>query len=130
MEDHAARARTSIENIVPILRVEDLPASIDYYLNALGFAVDWQDGSMASVSRDGHAIMLCEGAQGSAGAWVWIGVEDAQALCAEYVTRGASIIQALVNYPWAYEMRVADPDGHVVRFGSEPREDLPVDSGA
>jgi Glyoxalase superfamily protein len=117
---------TRFENIVPILRVESLLASIDYYLNALGFAVDWQDGSMASVSRDGHAIMLCEGAQGSPGAWVWIGVEDAQSLYTEYVTRGASIILAPVNYPWAYEMRVADPDGHVLRFGSGPRADLPT----
>ena len=29
------------------------------------------------------------------------------------------------NRPWAYEMRVSDPDGHVLRFGSEPREDEP-----
>jgi uncharacterized glyoxalase superfamily protein PhnB len=124
-DDHAARApRTRFENIVPILRVENLSASIDYYSNALGFAVDWQDGSMASVSRDGHAVMLCEGAQGSSGAWVWIGVEDAQALCEEYIVRGAMISQAPTNYPWAYEMRVTDPNGHVLRIGSEPRADL------
>ena len=26
------------------------------------------------------------------------------------------------HYPWAYEMKVTDPDGHVLRFGSEPKE--------
>jgi hypothetical protein len=25
-----------------------------------------------------------------------------------------------MNRPWAYEMQVEDPDGHVLRFGSEP----------
>ena len=59
---------------------------------------------MASVSRDGHAIMLCGGAQGSPVAWVWIGVEDTQALCEELIGHGASIIQAPTNYTWAYEM--------------------------
>jgi uncharacterized glyoxalase superfamily protein PhnB len=107
------------------LRVERLGTSIDYYVNALGFEVDWQDGAMASVTRGAYAIMLCEGAQGNPGTWVWIGVEDAQALCEEYVASGATITQAPTNYPWAYEMRVTDPDGHVLRFGSEPREDMP-----
>ena len=27
-----------------------------------------------------------------------------------------------VNYSWAYEMRIEDPDGHVLRFGSEPKQ--------
>jgi uncharacterized glyoxalase superfamily protein PhnB len=115
---------TGVENITPILRVERLDASIEYYVNALGFQVDWQDGAMASVSRDGHAIMLCEGAQGNPGTWVWLGVEDTQALCEELVIHGALITQAPTNYPWAYEMRVTDPDGHVLRFGSEPRDDM------
>ena len=25
------------------------------------------------------------------------------------------------NYPWAFEMRLKDPNGHVLRIGSEPR---------
>ncbi|NLF03184.1 MAG: hypothetical protein GX601_19645 [Anaerolineales bacterium] len=27
-------------------------------------------------------------------------------------------------YSWAYEMRVEDPDGHVRRFGSDPKPGL------
>ena len=34
---------------------------------------------------------------------------------------------SLQNYPWAYEMKVDDPDGHVLRFGSESRSDRPFD---
>jgi predicted lactoylglutathione lyase len=56
---------------------------------------------------------------------VWVGVEDVQALFEEYTGRGATIRHPPRNYAWAYEMTVEDPDGHVLRFGSEPRADLP-----
>ncbi len=116
-----------IENVIPILRVRSLEASIDYYLSVLGFEVDWQvPGSIASVSRDGHSIMLCEGDQGNPGTWVWIGVADAS-LFDELAAKGATIRLAPTNYSWAYEMRVEDPDGHVLRFGTEPRADHPFE---
>ena len=114
------------EGATPILRVRSLDAAIDHYVRALGFAVGWRDGQMAYVSRDRVSLMLCEGDQGHTGGWVWIGVEDAGALHAEYRTRGANIRHAPTNYPWAFEMQVEDLDGNVLRFGSEPRADMPV----
>jgi catechol 2,3-dioxygenase-like lactoylglutathione lyase family enzyme len=53
-----------IETITPILRVESLAASRAFYVDKLGFALDWTAEGMTSVSRDGRAIMLCERAQG------------------------------------------------------------------
>jgi hypothetical protein len=97
-------------------------------VNVLGFKVDWDSGEplvYASVSLDHHAIMLCQGGQGHPGTWIWIGVEDVQSVIELYTSRGARVNQGLTNYPGAYEMRIEDPDGHVLRFGSEPREDLP-----
>jgi hypothetical protein len=38
---------------------------------------------------------------------------------------GARIRQEPENYSWAYEMQVEDPNGHVLRFGSEPLKDRP-----
>jgi hypothetical protein len=29
------------------------------------------------------------------------------------------------NYPWTYEFHVQDPDGHILRFGSEQKSDRP-----
>ena len=115
-------AATAFEVVTPILRVRDLAASVAHYVQVLGFRVDWTDGGMASVSRDRCAIMLCEGDQGSPGTWVWIGVEDAGVLHAEYRASGAAVRLEPTDYPWAYEMQVTDPDGHVLRFGSEPRD--------
>jgi predicted enzyme related to lactoylglutathione lyase len=73
------------------------------------------------VARSGHAIMLCQGAQGQPGTWIWIGVDDIDPLFAEYRTKGAQFLQVPTDRPWAYEMQLLDPDGHVLRFGSEPR---------
>ncbi|HZF10763.1 MAG TPA: glyoxalase superfamily protein [Thermoanaerobaculia bacterium] len=117
---------TRFEGSIPIFRVRDLAVSLDHYVGVLGFKLHWQSpGIMASVSRDRASLMLCEGDQGNPGTWVWIGVEDAAALFKEYAAKGANIRLAPVNYPWAYEMHVEDPDGHVLRFGSEPKEDCP-----
>ena len=110
---------------IPILKVRDLQTSLDHYVKSLGFKVDWNSPGMASVSREDASLMLCEGRQGNPWTWVWIGVGDAAALFTEYSSSGASIRLAPTNYPWAYEIHVQDPDGHVLRFGSEPREDQP-----
>jgi catechol 2,3-dioxygenase-like lactoylglutathione lyase family enzyme len=111
----------------PILAVRDLTASIDYYVNVLGFTLDWQGpGPFASVSRGECGLFLSEGDQGHAGTWVWIGVGDAAALHEEYKARGARIRHPPTNYSWAYEMQVEDPDGHVLRFGSDSRPGEPI----
>jgi catechol 2,3-dioxygenase-like lactoylglutathione lyase family enzyme len=117
---------TVFEGVTPILRVRSLPASIDYYVKVLGFNVDWHEpGIMASVSRDRCNIMLCEGDQGNPGTWVWIGVGDIEPLFEDYRIKGANVRHPPTNYPWAYEMQIEDPDGHVLRLGSEPKADRP-----
>jgi catechol 2,3-dioxygenase-like lactoylglutathione lyase family enzyme len=106
----------------PILPVSDLTRSLDYYVRVLGFAVDWQDATgMASVTRDGCALMLCQGDQGHAGTWVWVGVADVDALHQDLKARGALVRHPPSDYPWAREMQIADPDGNVLRLGSDPR---------
>jgi catechol 2,3-dioxygenase-like lactoylglutathione lyase family enzyme len=115
------RGSIGVEGVTPILRVRNLADSLRYYVAVLGFKVDWKGPHMASVSRSGHAIMLCPGDQGHPGTWVWIGVTDVEGLFAEYERKGAVIRHPPTHYPWAYEMQVADPDRHVLRFGSEPQ---------
>jgi catechol 2,3-dioxygenase-like lactoylglutathione lyase family enzyme/heme-degrading monooxygenase HmoA len=115
--------QAEVECIVPILRVRSLKESVRYYRDVLGFEAEWgeEEGStMASVARDGRSIMLCEGAQGQPGTWVWIGMRDILPLYRRVSGRGASIRQQPESRPWAYEMQVEDPDGHILRFGSEP----------
>ncbi|MGH7485812.1 MAG: glyoxalase superfamily protein [bacterium] len=90
-----------IENLTPILRVENLEASRRYYIQTLGFSLDWDAGAMISVSRDGQSIMLCKGAQGRPGVWLWIGVADADAFFSEFSAKGAYIRSSPQNFSWA-----------------------------
>lgn len=118
--------KTRFEHATPILRVRSLAASLQYYVEILGFRnAHWGTELFTSVNRDGAGIYLCQGNQGAPGTWAWIGVEDVAALYEEYNASGAKIRLPPGNYPWAYEMHVEDVDGHVLRFGSEPRADLP-----
>jgi catechol 2,3-dioxygenase-like lactoylglutathione lyase family enzyme len=120
--------RTGFEHANPILRVADLARSVSYYVDVLGFSnAEWGGDTFTLVSRDGAHIYLAEGEQGNPGTWVWVGVEDVAALHREYSASGAIILENPRNFPWAYEMKVSDPDGHVLRLGSEPRGDLPLE---
>lgn len=121
-----AESPAHVENSCPILRVRDLEASKEYYSRVLGFRLDWEEpGVMAGVSRDRGGLMLCHDDQGHAGTWAWLGTGDVDALFAELTVRGATIRLPPTNYPWAYEIHVEDPDGHVLRFGGEPKRDRP-----
>jgi catechol 2,3-dioxygenase-like lactoylglutathione lyase family enzyme len=115
--------RTRFECANPILSVSDMARSVRYYVDVLGFTnAEWGGDDFTCVTRDDAAIYLSEGDQGHAGTWVWVGVEDVSALYEEYKTGAARIVEPPQNYPWAYEMKVQDPDGHVLRFGSDPKE--------
>ena len=71
--------------------------SVRYYVDVLGFtSANWGGDDFTCVTRDGATIYLAAGAQGQAG--------------------------TPENYPWAHEMRITDPGGHVLRFGSEPKD--------
>ncbi|HEU4457447.1 MAG TPA: glyoxalase superfamily protein [Longimicrobium sp.] len=120
---------TAVEfgGVSPVLPVRDLAASIDCYVRRLGFTLDWEDGdTFASVSRGRCTLFLCEGGQGHPGTWVWIGVDDVEALLEEYRGTGARIRHPPTNYPWALEMQVEDLDGNVLRIGSDSREGEPT----
>jgi catechol 2,3-dioxygenase-like lactoylglutathione lyase family enzyme len=119
--DTSSPNAVGFECSIPILRVRDLAASVRFYVEKLGFEnVSWGNAEFTRVSRDHVAIFLCQGGQGRGGAWVWIGVEDAARLHEELVARGVAIRLAPTNFQWALECHVEDPDGNVLRFGSDP----------
>jgi predicted enzyme related to lactoylglutathione lyase len=105
----------------PVLRVENMEASLRFYVDLLGFRnAEWGNDDFTSVNNGRTGIYLCRGSQGHGGAWVWIGVEDAAKLYETYKARGVPILMQPTNFPWALEIRVVDPDGNVLRLGSEP----------
>ncbi len=115
-------ARVYFENSQPILRVENMQTSLEFYVGKLGFKNEpWGNDEFTSVNRDRAGIYLCRGAQGRGAAWLWIGVNNVDKLHHEFRARGVPILVEPTNYPWALEMHVEDPDGNVIRFGSDPK---------
>lgn len=119
----AEQSANRFESAVPIFNVKSVPASIDYYVERLGFHKEWDWGSpptFACVFRDSVRIFLCQGAQGAPGTWLSIFVHDVDALHEDYRRRGAIVRQPPTNFPWGLrEMNVEDIDGHRLRMGSE-----------
>lgn len=121
--------KTRFEGAAPILCVRDMSAAVRYYVEALGFEnAEWGDETFTSVKRDRAGIYLCVGEyQGRGGAWVFVGVEDADVLYEELKRSGARLRHAPRNYPWGIEFHVEDVDGNVLRMGSEPKSNRPYD---
>lgn len=115
-----ASSRVRLSAAVPIFRVDNLEVSIAYYVDRLGFRLEWRGDPLASVVRDRMSIMLSEGDQGQAGTWVWVAAGDVDELWEELRARGARLRHPPTNYDWgSRECQVTDPDGHVIRFAAE-----------
>ncbi|MBL4686719.1 MAG: VOC family protein [Nannocystaceae bacterium] len=106
----------------PIFNVGELKTAQGYYTDVLGFSLDWEDGEpadFASVSRGDATLFLCQGCQGTPGAWMMVFVSDVDALHREWVAKGARIRMPPTDMRWQLrEMHVSDPWGNVIRFGS------------
>lgn len=122
-------SRKIIENTIPVLAVADVPSSIRFYRDVLGFNRDWGgEGDsihIASVSRDGHAIMLQRREPAVPGC-VWIGGPLFVSLWEKIRSSGdITVIQRPTNQRWALEMKIKDPDGNILWFGTEPLSGVP-----
>ncbi len=77
------------------------------------------------VDRERCSIFLCRDGQGLGRAWAWIGVTDTAALHEQLIARNIAIRMPPTNYFYALEMHLEDPDGNVLRLGSDPLTDQP-----
>jgi catechol 2,3-dioxygenase-like lactoylglutathione lyase family enzyme len=116
-----------IDNIKPILTVSDMNQSLAFYIDILGFKkADWGDENFTGINRDNTELYLCKNGQGFPGTWIMIGFEgDIFSLHQTLKSKGVKINLPPTNFYWAYEMRIEDPDGHILRFGTDPDEKTP-----
>jgi predicted enzyme related to lactoylglutathione lyase len=112
-------SQRQIENTIRVLTVRHLERSIAFYGEVLGFDLEWNAGELCSVARDRCSIMLQRSEEPCSGT-VWIGL-DGDSLIAALEKSGVTILQPPSNQPWAYEMKIADPDGNVIWLGAEPK---------
>lgn len=129
---HAAGKTPGFTWVTPVLCVDDLPASLAYYADTLGFAVSWRwsEGeafdapdhpTFACVARGEISVFLCERGQGTPGSWICVNVatlDDLETMHEEYVASGATIVQPPTDEPWGQrEMVVEDLDRNTFRIG-------------
>jgi len=116
-----------------VLAVADLNASVEFYVNTLGFTEDlrvdgWSFLSLGACRlRLGHcpeAIPMTDVADHS---WfAYLHVRDAAGLYREYVQRGVGIWHPLADRPWGMrEFSIVTPDGHRIVYGEEMPEAKP-----
>jgi uncharacterized glyoxalase superfamily protein PhnB len=119
-----------IRQIAPQFFTTDIPATLVYYKDTLGFEClsTWQDPPVyAIVARDQHAIHFrcAEPPTANPDKYedelldAYLFVEDADGLYAEYASRGAEFTRGLADMPWhSREFVVKDCDGRLLAFGA------------
>jgi catechol 2,3-dioxygenase-like lactoylglutathione lyase family enzyme len=105
---------------VPTLRITDDESAKRFYVEGLGFRIDWEwrhepdSPVFLQISRGGLRLYLSghEG-DGRVGGLVHLYVADVDAWQAEMLARGIVAEGPPVDQPWGNrEMRLRDPDGN------------------
>lgn len=120
---------TNLKQAVPFFMVSNMQTSLDFYLNAMGFAlkIDWKPGGKIEwcwLEREGVALMLQEYRQEwlpteklGMGVSICIMCRDALELYNEFLQKGISLSEPFVgNNLWVVELK--DPDGYKISFES------------
>jgi len=121
--------------IAPYFIVDDVVATANYYRDKLGFAYDrfWGDPpAFCMVGRRGAIIMLSQFeepgamrpnrlADSEGGAWdAYIWVDDADALLAEFTSKGVAIARQICDQPYGCrDFDVEDCNGYRLCFGQD-----------
>src|SRR3972149_445455 len=107
-----------MQQVFPTLRITDYARSRRFYVDGLGFRIDWEnrfdarDPVFLQVTRDGLSLYLSEHAGDcQVGGLVHLYVADVDAWHAELVRRGIRAPEPC-DEPWGVrDMRITDPDG-------------------
>lgn len=124
-----ASAPADIGAGVPVLRVMSVAASLPFYVDYLGFTLDWEHRfepglpTYAQVSRAQAVLHLSEHhGDGSPNGVVWFPVRDVTALQQELLARPKAPLRPGVDpdAPGGPTLQVIDPYGNVLRFAQPP----------
>lgn len=118
----------AFDEVVPILRIFDEAKAREFYVDFLGFTVDWEhrfEPGMPlymQVSRDGLTLHLSEHhGDGTPGSVIYVRMTGIEALHSEIIAKNYKYNRpGLQDQEWGMrEMTVSDPFGNSIRFGEE-----------
>ncbi len=115
------------QTVMPVLRVTSASASFPFYVDGLGFSVDWEYRHepgfpvFAQLTRDGQSIFLTEHANDcQVGGAVYFMVADVDACHRAFQASGLVRTRAPQDTAWkTRELLVTDPDGNRLTFSTE-----------
>jgi len=115
-----------MQRVVPAIPVADAARAKAFYVDALGFEVDWEwsdvpgEPAFLQLSRAGLSLYLSERPdRGPAGGLTYLYVGDVDAWRAELRDRGLEEDSEPCDRPWGNrEWVVKDPDGNRLCFAS------------
>jgi uncharacterized glyoxalase superfamily protein PhnB len=130
MSTMAVHRATHLTGIAPQFLVDNLDQAIAYYVDKLGFELDFRYQSFyAAVRRDGFAIHLKEAPKLAAEREyrkqnehldAYISVSGIRGLFSELEMRGAQVLKPLEQRPWAcLDFYVEDRDGYILCFSEQ-----------
>lgn len=113
-----------ISPAIPILRIFSVDKAREFYLDFLGFTLDWEHRFAPDlplymqIHRDGLILHLSEHhGDATPGSAVFIRVQDLKGLGAELLQKNYGYARPGVEtVDWGLEMQVADPFGNRLRF--------------
>jgi uncharacterized glyoxalase superfamily protein PhnB len=115
------------QTVIPQLRITNANNSLKFYVDGLGFVVDWKHQFephlpvFMQLTRNEQTIFLTEHTGDcETGGAVYFIVPDVARCFSEFTSRRVSIANPPANTPWGTrEMLLIDPDGNRLRFASE-----------
>lgn len=118
------------KRVIPILRIFSVEKAREFYVDYLGFHVDWEHRFEPNlplymqISRDGLILHLSEHyGDGSPGSHIHIDFEGVRELHAELARKGYNYLRPGLqeDSPWAtVQLNLIDPFGNRLSFG-EPK---------
>lgn len=114
------------QSVIPQLRITDAKRSLAFYVEGLGFAVDWQHQFepgfplFIQLTRNGQTIFLTEHeGDCQTGGAVYFIVPDVEASARQFRASGLTELEGPAQTAWGTrEMSLRDPDGNRLRFAS------------
>jgi len=115
-----------LRDAFPILQVADVPRSLEFYRDLLGFAVTYVfpaegDPQFVSLAIDGGKLALGATDQPvqSVSTALWLYADDVDAVVSHLRQAGVRVVAELTDQPWGERVAsVADPDGYTVHIGA------------
>lgn len=112
--------------VTPQLRSTNWERSRAFYVDGLGFTVDWihqfelRLPVFAGITLEGRTLFITEHrGDCEVGGAVYILMDDVDAFYRTLVARGVRVLEPPEEAPWGVrEMMVVDPDGNRLRFAN------------